>query len=103
MRVVVLLYAVLILIGGFVGHIKSGSSASLISGLIFGILLLGAWWAMVQGLRWGWIGAMALSLILLIFFSLRFLKTQNFMPPGFLAILSLSVFVALLVSFRKSK
>lgn len=103
MRVVVFLYAALILVGGFIGHIKSGSTASLISGLIFGILLLGAWWAMVQELRWGPIAAIGLTLILLIFFGLRFFKTQSFMPPGLLAVVSLGVLVSLVVSFYKSK
>ncbi|MBS0615550.1 MAG: TMEM14 family protein [Verrucomicrobia bacterium] len=103
MKVVVLLYAIIILVGGFIGHIKSGSTASLIAGLSCGILLLGSWWAMVQDFRWGWGGAMAVSLILLIFFTLRYFKTHSFMPPGFLALLSFAVFLSLVISFFKSK
>lgn len=96
------LYGIIILVGGIVGHLKAGSKASLICGLLFGILLLGATWGMFRNKRWGDYLALTSSAILIAFFAFRYLHTSNFLPAGVLALVSLGVFAALVFTrFRR--
>ncbi len=95
MPFIVLIYAVVILIGGIMGHIKANSLASLLCGLIFGLLLLGAAIALFAKRKWAPYVALALTFILDGFFTYRFLKTHAFMPSGMLALVSFAVLVYL--------
>jgi uncharacterized membrane protein (UPF0136 family) len=99
MAFIVLIYSILILVGGFIGHAKAGSTASLVWGLVFGFLLLVAAGGMLRRRLWGTYLAIILTLILDGFFTYRFLTTHNFMPAGLLSILSL---VVLLLLARKA-
>jgi len=103
MVLLLLFYALFILIGGIIGHARAGSTASLVMGLVFGILLLIATVAMYSQKRWGTYFALALTFILDIFFSWRYLSTYKFNPPGLLSLLSLSVLIALALHVRKFK
>lgn len=85
----ILLYALLVLVGGIVGYVKAQSKPSLISGIISGIALLAAWAISLQNLDVGLAIATGLAIVLLIVFALRFRKTNKFMPAGLMAILSL--------------
>jgi uncharacterized membrane protein (UPF0136 family) len=101
MYIIVLLYALLILVGGFIGHYKSASQASLISGLIFGSLLLICAAGMFRKKRWGTYGALGITFLLDGFFSWRFIKTHVFMPPGLLSLISLGVLLLIAKSISK--
>lgn len=73
-------YGLIALIGGIVGFTKSQSKASLISGGISGILLLGAGGLQLTGFEWGkWMG-LAIAIALIIVFMVRLIKTQKPMP-----------------------
>lgn len=94
-------YAILVLIGGIIGHIKAGSKASLISGITFGVLLLLLSLAMYKEKRYGYYLALGLAFFLDAFFTYRFTLTHAFFPSGMMSLLSL--FVAVLLLFRHKK
>ncbi|KAK0134544.1 Transmembrane protein 14C [Merluccius polli] len=80
-------YAALLVSGGIVGFIKAGSAASLVAGLVFGVLAgVGAYLTSKNAQRvWvslGVSGAMAVVM------GTRFLSTWKFMPAGLMALTS---------------
>jgi uncharacterized membrane protein (UPF0136 family) len=85
----VLLYGVIILIGGLIGHYKTASTASLYSGLIFGVLLIASSLGIYMKKVWAAYAALLLTLILDGFFTYRYALTGNFMPSGLLSLISL--------------
>ena len=98
----VALYGMLILIGGIIGHLKAGSQASLVMGVVSGLLLLLASGGMFskKHFKKSVYFALILTLILDAFFSYRFMEKMKFMPSGLLALVSLGV-IAGLVSFLR--
>jgi uncharacterized membrane protein (UPF0136 family) len=98
---IVFSYSLCILVGGLVGHLKSHSKASLISGLVFGSLLLMSSWLMFQRKAIGqWI-ALFLSILLEVFFTWRFAKTLHFLPAGLLSLVSLMVIILVALKIGK--
>jgi uncharacterized membrane protein (UPF0136 family) len=98
---VVFAYAICILMGGIMGHRFSSSKASLISGLVFGSLLLAASGLMFQRKSAGNWMALILAITLEGFFTWRFAKTLNFLPSGLLSLISL--FVIILMALKVGK
>jgi uncharacterized membrane protein (UPF0136 family) len=96
---IIFLYALLILIGGIIGHVHSASLASLISGLSFGILLLVASGLIFMKQPFGY--WMALSILLEGFFTWRFAKTLKFLPAGLLSLISLVVIIIVALKIRR--
>ena len=103
MPYIVALYGILILVGGIIGHIKAGSNASLVMGVVFGLLLLIAAGGMFSKrfFKKSVISALSLTLLLDAFFSYRYMATMKFMPSGMLALLSLGVIAALISYLRR--
>ncbi len=85
----ILVYALLVAIGGIIGYVKAKSNQSLLSGLGSGIALAIAWYISLQNPTAGLAMAAVIALALLVVFALRFRATSKFMPAGLLAILSL--------------
>ena len=86
----ILIYGLLVLIGGIMGYVKAKSQVSLLSGVGSGIALLIAWF--VAGNN-PWLGlglATLLGLVLFVVFVMRFLRTRSFMPAGLMMIFSLA-------------
>lgn len=98
---VVLLYGICVLVGGIMGHVKAGSFASLLSGIISGSLLLAASWMCFKKKAAGYIFALIVSLLLEGFFIWRFVKTQNFVPAGILSLAT--IFVILILAYKVFK
>lgn len=90
---IVIVYAALVIVGGVIGFVKAGSRPSLIGGLVGGLGLLTAAWGMGRNQAWGLQVALVLTLALLVFFSVRYVRTRAFMPGGLMAILSLFALV----------
>ncbi|MBS0628541.1 MAG: TMEM14 family protein [Verrucomicrobia bacterium] len=90
---IVCLYATLVFVGGLIGHIRSESKASLISGTIFGLLLFLSSFFMFKKKIYGYFSAFFLALILEGFFTWRFAKTLKFFPGGLLSLISLFVII----------
>lgn len=94
----VLIYALLIFMGGIMGHIKAQSTVSLIMGVSFAIGLgLGAW-LMFKSNKAGYFLSLLLTLTLGAFFAYRYSLTQSFMPAGLMCILSALVLIILIAS-----
>jgi Small integral membrane protein len=79
-------YGLLAFIGGIVGYTKAKSKISLFAGCSTGILLILGGIIQIQGLSWGLIFSIVLSVFLIITFISRLLKTRKFMPSGLMII-----------------
>ena len=89
----VIIYGLLVLIGGLMGYNKAGSKVSLISGVLSGLLLISAAIMQLQGLAWGLILARLVTAILVVVFAMRLLKTRKFMPAGLMLGIGVAVSV----------
>lgn len=98
---VVFSYALLVLVGGWFGHIKAGSTASLISGIVFGLALSLCALGIAKGKAVAHYAALILTFFLDAFFTLRFVKTYHFMPAGMMSLLSLIMLLFLALRMRK--
>ena len=98
-QIVLVVYAVLLIVGGLIGYRKAGSRPSLIAGSISGLIALAAAGSMAQDVRAIWLG-IALAAAMLVVFSIRFGRTRKFMPSGMLGVVSLAVLVALFLAPR---
>lgn len=98
----VIAFAIVTALGGFIGYLTAGSVPSLISGFVFGLLLLACGLAMLKRSVLGYFAACLLTAILLCFFGYKFLNTGKFAPPGIMALASLGVF-AILVTTKMKK
>jgi uncharacterized membrane protein (UPF0136 family) len=87
-------YAVFSIVGGFIGYQQAGSKPSLISGVITGILLLIGAFLLLQGQIWGLWLAIAVTLLLVIVFIYRLIKTKRFMPAGLMVIVGVATLIA---------
>jgi len=99
---VVFSYALLVLVGGWFGHVKAGSTASLISGIIFGLALSLCSLGIAKGKALAHYSALILVFFLDAFFTLRFIKTQHFMPAGLMSLLSFLMLLFLALKVRKN-
>jgi uncharacterized membrane protein (UPF0136 family) len=97
---ILFIYGVLVLLGGIMGYVQAQSVPSLIAGVVSGILLLGAGWALQNGQRWGFLLGVVVTVGLLLFFGGRFAQSRAIMPGGLMTILSLGVLIALLLTGR---
>lgn len=88
---VVLVYALLVIGGGVLGYVNARSKPSLISGVISGIALLGAFALSLYRYNVGIGLAMILAIALGLVFVIRFRKTRQWIPAGLMASLSLVV------------
>jgi uncharacterized membrane protein (UPF0136 family) len=102
MPYIVAIYAALILIGGFIGHIKAGSTMSLIMGLIFGAILTIAAIGMFLRRKWGVKTALSAAIVLDAFFTYRYLSSMKFLPSGLLSLVSLGVIILLIFHLRRN-
>lgn len=95
------IYGLLIFIGGIIGHVKAASCASLVMGILFGILLLASSYLLYRKQAVGAYATVFLLLLLDGFFTYRFLKTFRFFPSGFFMLLTLLVLILVVALLRK--
>ena len=95
---IVLVYGILVAAGGVIGYVKSKSMPSLISGLLFGTLLIGCSVFILNGDIRATYVALVLSLALLVIFFFRFRASKKFMPAGLMIILSLAASITLILA-----
>ncbi len=79
-------YGLFAIMGGIVGYTKAKSKISLFAGCGTGILLILGGILQIQGLTWGLIFSIVMSVFLIITFISRLLKTRKFMPSGLMII-----------------
>ncbi len=81
-----LVFGAVVMLGGLIGYFTAKSVPSLLAGVTFGHLLILGFWGTgfndkTQSERkWGFYLAAIVSIILLIFFIIRFMKTGKAMP-----------------------
>jgi uncharacterized membrane protein (UPF0136 family) len=101
-KIYFIIFGLLTIIGGVIGFVKAGSTASIIAGSISGILLLVAAFLLPQNLPAGLILAGVISILLAGRFVPAFLKTGQAMPAGLMSVLSvLGVIVAIVAWIKK--
>src|SRR2546430_6376283 len=94
-------FGVLTIAGGVVGYVKAGSVASIIAGLITGILLLVAAFLLPEHRAIGLATAFIISLLLAAQFAPKFLRTGRVMPAGMMSVLSVIGIIVAIVAWAK--
>ncbi len=90
-----LVYGVLVLLGGIMGYVQARSLPSLVSGVVFGVILLVCGWlAWTGSMPAVYVSAVA-ALLLALFFGYRLTATGKMMPSGMMLILSFLAVVIL--------
>jgi uncharacterized membrane protein (UPF0136 family) len=101
-KIYFIVFGLLTIVGGVMGYVKAGSTASLIAGSVSGILLLAAAFLLPNNLAVGLALAGLVSLALAGRFLPAFLKTHQVMPAGLMAVLSvIGVIMAILAWVKK--
>lgn len=94
-----LIYGILAIAGGAIGYKQAGSQVSLISGFISGLLLLIAAYMLYGRSPAGPLLAGVVSLVLVIVFIIRLLKTRKFMPAGLMIVMGVINLISLSTLF----
>lgn len=84
--IIALIYGILAVVGGIVGYLKARSKPSLISGIVSGLLLIIGALRAAQDITSGLWLVKIVTLVLLIVFIVRLVKTKKFMPAGLMVI-----------------
>ena len=95
-------YGILAIVGGIIGYVQAKSKASLISGIISGLLLVTAGVMQLQGQGLGLILAIVVTIALIIVFAIRLAKTRKFMPAGLMTALGVAALVVMLKQMTSS-
>lgn len=101
-KIYFIVFGLLTIIGGVIGYVKAGSTASIVAGAISGIALIVAAWLLPGNPAVGLIIAGIVSLALAGRFIPAFMRTGTVMPAGLMAGLSLvGVIMAIVAWIRK--
>ena len=87
-------YIALLIVGGLMGFIKGKSRISLISSLIFAVVLA----LVALGTITSKYVAIGIVAFLLVFFGARFMRSKKVMPAGMMTVVSLVVLILLLTA-----
>ena len=83
-QIILLIYAILLELGGAMGFIKAGSKASVIASTIFAVIVF-LFIFDVLPIAYAW----TVLAFLILFFGMRFVKGKKFMPNGMMLILTI--------------
>lgn len=93
LNIVLVVYTLMIFIGGLIGFIVSGSTASILMSSIFSGAFIFNFVYSKKNPRNGYIVSATLTMTLLLFFFMRFIATYAIMPAGLMLLLSSFVLV----------
>ncbi|HEY2154445.1 MAG TPA: TMEM14 family protein [Isosphaeraceae bacterium] len=97
--VVLIIYAVLLIVGGVIGFLKARSKASLIAGVVSGIVaIIAVVISATYNEDGGYSLALLLATVLFVFFGYRASLSRKFMPGGLLAVASVVVIAVMVWS-----
>ena len=100
-KVYFIIFGLLTIVGGVIGYVKAGSTASIIAGSVLGILLLVAAWLLPGNLVPGLVLALVVSILLAGRFIPAFIRTGHVMPAGLMSLLSVIGIIVALVTWMK--
>ena len=101
-RIYFIIFGLLTIVGGVIGYVKAGSTASIVAGSISGILLLFAAYLLPGNLALGLALAALVSIALAGRFVPIFIKSGQVMPAGLMSILSvIGVIMAIFAWIKK--
>lgn len=100
-KIYFIVFGLLTIVGGVMGYVKAGSTASLIAGSVFGILLLVAAFLLPNNMVIGLALAALISIALASRFVPAFIKTGAVMPAGLMALLSVIGVIMAIVAWIK--
>src|SRR6476469_685061 len=95
-KIYFIIFGLLTIVGGVMGYVKAGSTASIIAGGIYGVALIAAAFLITGHVAVGLIIAGIVSVLLAGRFIPNFLQTGKVMPAGLMSVLSvIGVIVAI--------
>jgi uncharacterized membrane protein (UPF0136 family) len=100
-KIYFIVFGLLTIVGGVIGYVKAGSTASIVAGAISGIALIAAAFLLPNNLAIGLIIAGVVSIALAARFIPAFMKTGKVMPAGLMAILSVIGVIMAIVAWIK--
>jgi uncharacterized membrane protein (UPF0136 family) len=100
-KIYFIVFGLLTIVGGVMGYVKAGSTASIIAGSISGILLLLAAFLMPGNPAVGLVLALVVSVALAGRFVPAFIKTGSVMPAGLMSVLSVIGIIMAIVAWMK--
>ncbi len=100
-KIYFIVFGLLTIVGGIIGYVKAGSTASIIAGSVSGILLLVAAFLLPGNLAVGLVLAGVVSLLLAAWFVPAFIKSGNLMPGGMMSVLGVIGVIIAIVAWMK--
>ena len=100
-KIYFIIFGLLTIVGGVIGYVRAGSTASIIAGSISGLLLLVAAFLLPGNLAAGLALAGVVSILLAGRFVPAFFKTGSLMPAGLMSILSVIGIIVAIVAWIK--
>jgi uncharacterized membrane protein (UPF0136 family) len=96
-KIYFIIFGLLTIVGGIIGYVKAGSTASIIAGGITGVLLLVAAFLLPEHRVAGLATALVISVLLAGQFVPKFFHTGRIMPAGMMSVLSVIGIIAAIV------
>jgi uncharacterized membrane protein (UPF0136 family) len=101
-KIYFIIFGLLTIVGGVIGYVKAGSTASIVAGGISGIALIVAAYLLPGNVALGLIIAGVVSVALAARFIPAFMNTGKVMPAGLMAVLSVvGVIIAIVAWIKK--
>ena len=100
-KIYFIIFGLLTIVGGAIGYVKAGSTASIVAGAISGIALIVAAFLLPTNAAVGLVIAGVVSIALAGRFIPAFMKTGKMMPAGLMAVLSAIGIVVAIVAWIK--
>ena len=100
-KIYFMIFGLLTIVGGVMGYVKAGSTASIIAGAISGIALIVAAYLLPNNVLAGLVIAGLVSVLLAGRFIPAFMKTGKVMPAGLMAVLSVIGVIMAIVAWIK--
>jgi uncharacterized membrane protein (UPF0136 family) len=98
-KIYFIIFGLLTIVGGIIGYVKAGSTASIIAGAITGVLLLVAAFLLPEHRLAGLATGLIISLLLAGQFVPKFFRTGRIMPAGMMSVLGVIGIIAAIVAW----